>query len=81
MAAELIEKYGSLVQFGVDYMVGFSQFSDEFIGKYYEYKPDIIEDGYSPDYQMWIRQNKTSIVQLYNELNYLGLIPTHPTES
>jgi hypothetical protein len=78
MTEELAIKYGKLVQFGVDYMIGFNSFADLFVIKYNEFKAEIMEFGYSDDRRKWVTQNKNEIIQLYDDLNSSGLIPTEP---
>jgi hypothetical protein len=75
---ELILKYGSLVQFGVDYMAGFSPFADLFLEKFYEYKPVIDSQGFSIGWNNWRTDNSADIIALYDALEGAGLIPTEP---
>ncbi len=75
---EYIYKYGSMVQFGVSYMSGFSTFADEFLTNFNLYLPQVIESGYSEEWRTWQKNNISAICNLYDELNVAGLIPTNP---
>lgn len=75
---EYIQKYGSLVQFGISYMLGFSQFADTFIQEYNNVKPEIDQYGGSSSWVSWQRSNYSQIMDLYDQLNQGGLIPTSP---
>ena len=77
---ELVEKYGNLVQFGVDYMSGFSQFADEFLEKFYEHKPEIDIQGYSLSWNDWRIANSEQIILLHDALKAENLIPTSVSE-
>jgi hypothetical protein len=72
---EYREKFGSLVQFGIDYMQGFSTFADEFVLEYNLRKSEIDMYGFSNQWLEYQKQNAQSIINLYNELNNYNLIP------
>ena len=78
--SELLEKFGSLIQYGVGYMANFNTFANTFIAKYYEYKPEIDREGYSAAYNAWRTLNAEQIIELYDALDAEGLIPAAPTE-
>lgn len=78
-STEYIQKFGSLVQYGVSYMQGFSAFADQFVSEYNSVKQEIDEYGYSNDWTVWQKQNSQSIIDLYDQLNAQGLIPQSPT--
>jgi len=78
-SSEYIFKFGSLVQYGVSYMQGFSTFSDQFVSEYNSVKQELDEYGYSNDWTVWQKQNAQSIIDLYNQLDAVGGIPQSPT--
>jgi hypothetical protein len=76
---EYIFKFGSLIQFGTSYFFpNFSTFAEEFLTNYNLYLPDIIENGYSEEWEMWQRNNSIAICDLYDKLNEADLIPKNP---
>jgi hypothetical protein len=75
---EYITKFGSLVQYGVSYMQGFSAFADQFIYQHDLAAAEINEYGYSDTWIAWQKANSNSIIDLYNQLDAQGLIPTSP---
>jgi hypothetical protein len=75
---DYIFKFGSLIQYGTQYMQGFSTFADEFLLEFNLRKLELNEYGYSPDWVQWQKNNSTQIIQLYDELNDMNLIPTTP---
>ena len=77
-SSEYIFKFGSLIQFGVSYMQGFSTFADTFLSEYNSVKPDLDADGYSDSWVVWQKQNVQNIIDLYNQLDAQGKIPTSP---
>ena len=78
MANLFTEKFGSLIQYGVGYMIGFNSFADQFVEKWNECLPDISSKGYSADFDAWKEQNEIPISNLYDELKNANLIPTAP---
>jgi hypothetical protein len=77
---ELLEKYGALVQYGVDYMANFSPFADTFLAKFYQYKPEVDAQGYSIAWNNWRVDNSAEIIALYDALKAADLIPSAPTQ-
>jgi hypothetical protein len=75
---DYIFKFGSLIQYGVEYMQGFSTFADEFYTEFHFRKSELNDYGYSPDWVQWQKNNSSQIIQLYDELNDMNLIPTTP---
>lgn len=75
---DYIYKYGRLVQYGVEYLQGFSAFADSFYDEYVFRKSELNEYGYSPDWVHWQKQNSSAIIQLHDDLEAQDLIPTTP---
>lgn len=75
---EYIFKYGSLIQFGVDWMQGFSVFADAFLNEYLKFYPILSTQGYSQGWVDWQKANESEIISLYDSANQAGIIPTHP---
>jgi hypothetical protein len=75
-STEYIYKYGKLVQFGTNFMIGFSSFADEFHNTISTYTQEMNDYGYSIEWNNWKKQRVDSIIQLHNELEEAGLIPT-----
>jgi hypothetical protein len=74
-------KFGSLIQFGVSYMQGFSSFADSFLLEYSTRLNELNEYGYSQEWVNWQKLNSQNIVDLYDALNAEGLIPVSPIGS
>lgn len=72
-STEYIYKYGKLVQFGTDFMIGFSSFADEFHNTLSTYIQEISNYGYSIEWNNWQKQNAEAITKLYDELEKAGL--------
>jgi hypothetical protein len=72
---DYIYKYGRLIQFGTDFMIGFSSFADEFHNTLNLHIYEIANYGYSTEWNNWQRQNIEAIIQLHDELETEGLIP------
>jgi hypothetical protein len=71
-------KFGSLIQFGTSYMQSFSTFADEFLLEYNTQLDELNEYGYSQSWVNWQKANSQNIVDLYDALNAMNLIPTAP---
>jgi hypothetical protein len=74
-STDYIYKYGRLVQFGTDFMVGFSPFSDEFHNTLNLYTQEMNDYGHSIEWYNWQKQNINTIIQLHDELEEANLIP------
>lgn len=74
-STDYIYKYGRLVQFGTDFMIGFSSFSDEFHNTLNLYMQEMNDYGYSIEWNNWQKQNINTIIQLHDELEEANLIP------
>jgi hypothetical protein len=74
-STDYIYKYGRLVQFGTDFMIGFSSFADEFHNTLNLNIQEIADYGYSTEWNNWQKQNINTIVQLHDELEQANLIP------
>lgn len=75
---DYIFKYGQLVQYGTSYMQGFSSFADDFHNTRNSFQDELNNYGYSINWVNWQKQNSQSIIDLYDQLNAQGLIPTQP---
>lgn len=75
---QFIYKYGRLVQFGTDFMIGFSTFADEFHNTRNSFMDELNDYGYSINWVNWQKQNSQSIIDLHDELEAANLIPTTP---
>lgn len=73
-----IHQYGCLVQYGFNFMEGFSAFADEFIARHKASEAKKKEQGFCPNLESWIYNNQTAITQLYGELLSAGLLPQSP---
>lgn len=78
MTKEAQDKFGSLYQFGVDFMVDFNDDADTFLTAYEQYKDSIIQNGYSKGWEVWKEDNQDLIIRLYNALDEQKLIPVSP---
>ena len=76
--ADYIYKYGRLVQFGTDFMIGFSSFADEFHTTLNLHIQEISNYGNSIEWNNWQKQNADIIIQLHDDLEAGELIPTQP---
>lgn len=65
---------GSLIQHGVDFMIGFNSHADVFIAKYQEFLPEVSAIGHSPEWRQWLEQNRELNIQLYNDLKTANLL-------
>lgn len=75
MKKEAIQKFGSLYQFGVDYMTGFNADADAFLSSYQTYKDELQQQGHSRGWEEWKENNQDLIIRLYDALNAANLIP------
>jgi hypothetical protein len=73
-STDYIYKYGKLVQFGTDFMVGFSSFADEFNNTLNLHIQEIADYGYSTEWNNWQKQNAEAIIQLHDELEEAKLL-------
>jgi hypothetical protein len=78
MTKEVIQKFGSLYQFGVDYMEGFNDDADLFLSAYGLYENEIKQNGFCKEWDNWKEENQNLIIRLYDALNAAGKIPTVP---
>jgi hypothetical protein len=81
MKLETLNKYGKLVQFGINFMENFNEDEIVFATKYNEYYPEISENGYSHSWYSWLEQNQNLVNRLYDALNEAKKIPTLPNSS
>lgn len=75
MTKEAIHKFGSIYQFGVDFMSGFNSDADAFIAAYNQHKNTILQQGYSKDWEEWKENNQDLIIRLHDTLDAANLIP------
>lgn len=75
MTSEANFKFGSLYQFGVDFMEGFNSDADTFLSAYNANKNEIYANGYSEVWNTWKEENQDLIIRLYNDLSNSNLIP------
>lgn len=75
---EFIYKYGRLVQFGTNYMIGYSQFADDFHNARNGFMQELNDYGYSMEWVNWQKNNSDAIINLYDSLEEDGLIPSTP---
>jgi hypothetical protein len=78
MTKEAAQKFGSLYQYGVEFMEGFDTDADAFLAAYKQYENKIKQSGYSRDWDNWKEDNEDLIIRLFDNLNAAGLIPTSP---
>jgi hypothetical protein len=78
MIKEAAQKFGSLYQYGVEFMEEFNQDANLFLSAYNLYKNEISENGYSKEWDLWKESNQDLIIRLYDALNTAGKIPSTP---
>ena len=75
MKTEAIQKFGSIYQFGVNYMMGFSVDAESFLTAYQQYEEELQQQGYSKGWENWKEDNQDLIIRLFDALNAANLIP------
>jgi hypothetical protein len=76
MTKEAIQKFGSIYQFGVDYMENFNDDAAAFLAAYRQNENTIKTNGYSRVWDNWKEDNQDLIIRLYDALNAANKIPT-----
>ena len=77
MTKEAAHKFGSMYQYGVEYMQNFNSDAEEFLDMYNLYKNDIYENGFSENWENWKENNQALIIRLYDALDQADLIPNN----
>lgn len=77
-SAEYSYKYGCLIQFGANWMQGFSVFADAFLNEFSKIYPILSTHGYSQAWVDWQKANALEIISLYDSAKQADIIPTQP---
>lgn len=75
MTKEATQKFGSIYQFGVDYMKDFNSDAATFLAAYKQYESIIKSNGYSRGWDNWKDENQELIIRLHDALEAADLIP------